>query len=182
MFIGPTASQSGAGGTELECNFPANIGQGPNPQFNCDISIVDDYSLSLACTGPEGELFYNSDNLWMKATRPVMNGEYCTNSQGYAGSQDNVDQFLNAYPDYWIWVMGQTTQINAIFTQHGTVKWKGSGGKPAAQKKKRENDEASLLALDEMQSMSDSAARHRHEHKGRAHARGWCILMRGFKP
>ena len=182
MFIGPTTSQSGAGGTKLECNFPVTIGQGPKSQPNCDISLVDGYSLSLACTGPGSESFGNSENLWTKATCPIVNGDYCTNSQGYAGSQDNVDQFFkNAYPDYRIWVTGQTTQNDAIFTQHGTVKCKVSGGKPSAKKGKRDND-VPMLALDEMHNVSDSGAHHRHKHKGRAHARGWRNLMRGIKP
>ena len=187
MYLGTSANPTG-GATKLECNFPVTLGSGPNPQANCDVSLVDGYSVSVACTGPGGEAFGSGTNYWTSGTPcPNVVGDTCKNDHGYDASQDSVDPFFKqAYPDYWIWVDGQTNQNDPNYQTTGTVKCTVSGGKPAsAKKEKRDGEEVTLGLLDdvlEARNVLESGIQRRHGHKGRAHARGLREIMGAVKP
>ena len=106
MFIAPNADTP-AGSTKLECFFPS---QGT---ANCDVSLVDGYSLSVACTTSKHSTptiggYYN---LWKDATgcedQSMVNQGICKNDKGYQGSQAAVTGLFQAATwngnNYCIW-------------------------------------------------------------------------------
>lgn len=90
--------------TELERSFPN--GQGQNTVPNCDISLVDGYSLNVACTIPGGSapIGYNGNlntysNSVGHACQSPKSGECCQNLQGpFVSSLDQVDPFFSPAP------------------------------------------------------------------------------------
>ena len=180
IFIGTEANPEG-GTTKLECTFNAN-------QPNCDISLVDGYSVSVACTAPGGQKFGSSVDLWSQ-TCPDVVGSTCKNTNGYAASQSDVAAFFQpAYPDYWIWVNGQTNSNDPTLTEVGTISCTVSNGKPSSQKEKREREEAARVALKEVKEhvmeprgLDELGIAKRHVHRARAHSRGLREMVGALK-
>ena len=76
MFIGPDANPGG-GSTKLECFFPTS------GSANCDVSIVDGYSLSLTCRpGGNGQVIGGGIDLWNTGACPKESGPNCINTVG----------------------------------------------------------------------------------------------------
>ena len=175
IFIGTEANPQG-GNTKLECAFNAN-------QPNCDISLVDGYSVSVACTAPGGRTFGSGIDLWSQGTCPDVVGSTCKNTNGYAAAQSDVAAFFQpAFPDYWIWVNGQTNSNNPPLTEVGTIKCTVSHGKPKSKKEKREGvDEAALKDVMEPRGLEDLGVKRTHVHKARAHPRGLREFMGALK-
>ena len=188
MFFGVVQNPAKCN-TELECNFPS--GQGQNTMPNCDISLVDGYSLNVACTipGSSAPIGYNGNlntysNSVGHACQSPKSGECCQNLQGpFVSSPDQVDPFFSPAADTCFIYQAKGTQsffTGSSITITCTVSPGYVGG--TTSKEKRENEEAPLLALDGLRNVSDSGVQHRHGHKGRAHARGLRDFMRGVKP
>ncbi|KAK3168899.1 hypothetical protein OEA41_005347 [Lepraria neglecta] len=173
MFFGVVQNPAKCN-TELECNFPN--GQGQNTMPNCDISLVDGYSLNVACTIPGGSapIGYNGNlnaysNSVGHACQSPKSGECCQNLQGPSvSSPDQVDPFFSPAADTCFIYQAKGTQsffTGSSITITCTVSPGYVGG--TSSKEKRENKEG---------------VQHRHGHKERAHARGLRDFMRGFKP
>lgn len=91
LFIGTEQTPVG-GNTKLECFFP-NTGKG-----NCDVSLVDGYSLSVECDIPGSHKVGGSKNLF-KTGKPCVDGSQlgrgiCKNDKGYAPQQNDVTPFF----------------------------------------------------------------------------------------
>ena len=103
MFIGP-GSSPGPGSTKLECFFPTS------GTANCDISLVDGYSLSVECNPSSGGTpIGGSVDLWTQGNGcPEEQDPNCINTNGYGASQGDVPQFfqpaVNSGNNYCIWV------------------------------------------------------------------------------
>ncbi|KAF2165291.1 hypothetical protein M409DRAFT_24142 [Zasmidium cellare ATCC 36951] len=85
-----TFSDPGPGATKLECFFPAT------GTANCDISLVDGYSVSVGCV-PAGDnqlIGSNQSLLGHGIPCPDQQGPYCINTEGYAPSQSDVLPFF----------------------------------------------------------------------------------------
>ena len=166
IFIGTEANPTG-GNTKLECAFNRNFP-------NCDISLVDGYSVSVACTAPGGQTFGSGIDLWSQGSCPHVAGSTCKNTNSYAAAQSAVDAFFQpAWPDYWIWVSGQSNSNNPPLTDVGTIKCTVSGGKPGGMKEKREGgDGGTLKDAVEARGLEDLGVERRHAHRARAHSRG----------
>ena len=104
MFIGPDANP-GPGSTKLECYFPTS------GEANCDVSLVDGYSLSVTCTA-ENQVIGGGVDLWSDGQpcldTSAQNQGICKNDLGYAATQDDVSAFfqpaVNNGNQYCIWV------------------------------------------------------------------------------
>ena len=103
-------------------------------------------------------------------------GSTCKNAKGYAPAQSDVASFFQpAYPDYWIWVNGQTNKNDPTLSTVGTVSCTVSHGKPSSKKAKREDDGAAGVALGDVmepRGLEDLGIAKRHAHRARAHSRG----------
>ena len=112
-------------------------------------------------------------------------GSTCKNANGYAASQSDVAAFFQpAYPDYWIWVNGQTNSNDPTLTEVGTIKCTVSNGKPSSKKAKREGDEAASVALKDVmepRGLEELGIAKRHVHRARAHSRGLRELVGALK-
>ena len=112
-------------------------------------------------------------------------GSTCKNANGYAASQSDVAAFFQpAYPDYWIWVNGQTNSNDPTLTEVGTIQCTISNGKPSSKKAKREGDEAAGVALKDVmepRGLEDLGIAKRHVHRARAHSRGLRELVGALK-
>lgn len=107
MFIAPV-SNTLPGSTKLECYFPTS------GTANCDISLVDGYSLSVTCvTGAKSGPIIGGDlNLWRTGAtcddQSLIEQGICKNDQGYAALQDDVSSFFKDATqngnNYCIWV------------------------------------------------------------------------------
>ena len=173
IFIGTDPNPFG-GTTKLECAFNAN-------QPNCDISLVDGYSVSVACTAPGGQKFGSGIDLWSQGTCPDVVGSTCKNTNGYAPAQSDVAKFFQpAFPDYWIWVSGQTNENNPPLKEVGTIKCMVSGGKPGGKKERREGGDE-LKDVVEARGLQDLSSKTRHKHGVRPHARGLREFMAALK-
>lgn len=90
MYIGPEPNP-GAGSTKLECFFPSS------GQSNCDVSLVDGFSLAVSCTSPDisntiggpRDLFNYNGNVC-----PDKVGPNCINTAGGGTDQSAVDGFF----------------------------------------------------------------------------------------
>ena len=92
MFIGPDANPS-AGSTKLECFFPRHGNKG-----NCDMSIVDGYSLSVTCTAGQVS-FGGPKDLWQTGKacqdKSQIGQGICKNTEGpHASKLSQVDPFF----------------------------------------------------------------------------------------
>lgn len=104
MFIGTTANPQG-GNTKLECKFPSA------GTANCDMSLVDGYSLSVTCKAG-GKTIGGGLDLWKTGAKCVdtslENQGMCKNDKGYAPNQGDVTQFFQKAiqngNQYCIWV------------------------------------------------------------------------------
>ena len=175
IFIGTEANPT-SGNTKLECTF--------NPKFpNCDISLVDGYSVSVACTAPGGQTFGSGIDLWSQGTCPNVVGSTCKNTKKYATAQSAVDAFFQpAWPDYWIWVSGQSHSNNPRLADVGTIKCTVSGGKPGGKKEKRKGrDGGTLKDVVEARGLEDLGVERRHAHRARAHSRGLGDVLGALK-
>ena len=112
-------------------------------------------------------------------------GSTCKNANGYAASQSDVASFFQpAYPDYWIWVNGQTNSNDPTLTDVGTIQCTISNGKPSSKKAKREGDEAASVALKDVmepRGFEELGIAKRHVHRARAHSRGLRELVGALK-
>ena len=107
-------------------------------------------------------------------------GSTCKNTNGYAASQSDVAAFFQpAYPDYWIWVNGQTNSNDPTLNEVGTISCTVSNGKPSSKKEKREREEAARGALKDVKEqimeprgLEELGLAKRHVHRVRAHSRG----------
>ena len=164
MFIG-TAQNPGAGNTKLECFFPAS------GLANCDISLVDGYSLSVACTLPGAASIGLSQNLWNNGNAcpgTVQNG-YCTNPNGYSAAITDVGAFFQpAISTCYIW---QFDGLDPEFSGPSTVTCTVSGSAPPSSYTKRDEAEVKDIALDALLGRDLHGARS-HAHKARRHGRG----------
>ena len=103
LFIGPNPNP-GPGSTKLECFFPTS------GTANCDISLVDGYSLSLICapSSSTGSFIGGTVDLWTEGNScPDKQGPNCINQNGYAPNQGDVNKFFQPAvqnQDYCIWV------------------------------------------------------------------------------
>ncbi|MCJ1275821.1 hypothetical protein MMC21_003624 [Puttea exsequens] len=91
LFIGTEQKPIG-GNTKLECFFP-HTGTG-----NCDVSVVDGYSLSVECDIPRYHKVGGSKNLF-KTGKPCVDKSQlgrgiCKNDKGYAPHQNDVTAFF----------------------------------------------------------------------------------------
>lgn len=134
MYIGTSAKPS-AGNTKLECYFPLD----PSQPSNCDVSLVDGYSLSVTCTmeGASQPQIGGSVNLWTSGTCPGgQKGGVCPNTKAYDAAQSDVDPFfqtgINAPNNYCIW--WACTQ-DSFFKTGTEIKCHVSAGTPAASKR-----------------------------------------------
>ena len=108
-------------------------------------------------------------------------GSTCKNTKGYAAKQSDVAKFFQpAFPDYWIWVSGQSNRNNPPLKEVGTIKCTVSGGKPGGKKEKREGHDE-LKDVVEARGLQDLSSKTRHVHKGRAHPRGLREFMAALK-
>lgn len=105
MYIGSEANP-GPGSTKLECFFPSS------GTANCDMSLVDGYSLSVKCDVPGHHSIGGNTNLWKTGKPCVDKSEegqgICKNDKGYAPHESDVTPFfqagINNGNDYCIWV------------------------------------------------------------------------------
>ncbi|KAL9130895.1 MAG: hypothetical protein Q9217_001045 [Psora testacea] len=105
MYIGSEA-EPGPGSTKLECFFPSA------GTANCDISLVDGYSLSVQCDIPNYHTIGGSTDLWKTGQPCIDKNEIgrgiCKNDQGYAANEMDVTPFFQAGINngnfYCIWV------------------------------------------------------------------------------
>ena len=90
MFIGTKANPQG-GNTKLECFFPTS------GTANCDMSLVDGYSLSVTCTAGS-QTIGGATDLWKTGKACVDSSEtgqgICKNDQGYAPAPGDVTPFF----------------------------------------------------------------------------------------
>ena len=101
IFIGTTPNPS-RGNTKLECFFPTS------GMANCDLSLVDGYSLSVACETTEGTIGGSVD-LWSDSTHcDHVDKSQCINDKGYRSAEMDVDAFFqpaiqngNSYCIWW---------------------------------------------------------------------------------
>ena len=104
MFIGPDPNP-GPGNTKLECFFPTS------GIANCDISLVDGYSLSVTCVAGQAVVGGNVD-LWTTGNScpdtSAQGSGICKNGQGYAAEQSDVSPFFQEAIEngnqYCVWV------------------------------------------------------------------------------
>ena len=134
MYIGSSANP-GAGNTKFECYFPTDSTQ----QSNCDVSLVDGYSLSVTCTmeGASQPQIGGDVDLWTSGTCPGGNqGGKCLNTKAYDAAQTDVDPFfqngLTSPNNYCIW--WACTQ-DSFFNTGTEIKCHVSAGTPAASKR-----------------------------------------------
>ena len=105
MFIGPDPNP-GPGSTKMECFFPSS------GVANCDMSLVDGYSLSVACgvSDRTTPIIGGIADLWSLGNCPDQQGPNCKNDNGYASNQSDVDAFFqpavqaSTANNYCIWV------------------------------------------------------------------------------
>jgi hypothetical protein len=103
LFIGPS-SNPGPGSTKLECFFPTS------GQANCDVSLVDGYSLSVTCTAGDVTVGGPID-LWTTGTpcpdTSAISQGICKNDNSYDSDQSDVDAFfqpaITGGNEYCIW-------------------------------------------------------------------------------
>ena len=108
-------------------------------------------------------------------------GSTCKNTNGYAPAQSDVAKFFQpAFPDYWIWVSGQTNENNPPLKEVGTIKCMVSGGKPGGKKERREGGDE-LKDVVEARGLQDLSSKTRHKHGVRPHARGLREFMAALK-
>ena len=95
MFIGSEKiipNVTPGGNTKLECFFPTS-GLG-----NCDMSLVDGYSLSMKCDLPENKHVGGTTDLWKTGKNCVDKSMekqgICINAQGNDGTQAPVTDFF----------------------------------------------------------------------------------------
>lgn len=91
MFVG-TEANPGGGNTKLECFFPTS------GTANCDISLVDGYSVAMECTPSGYASVGGGTDLWATG-EPCVDGSeegetICLNAEGYAASQSDVTAFF----------------------------------------------------------------------------------------
>ena len=91
MYVGTEKNPAG-GNTKLECFFPTS------GTANCDISLVDGYSVALKCTIAGHGSVGGSTDLWTTG-KPCVDGKeegetICLNDEGYAPSQSDVTPFF----------------------------------------------------------------------------------------
>ena len=193
MFIGTTPNP-GAGNTKLECFFPSGSG---SP--NCDISLVDGYSVSVQCTIPGAATIGlgPGTNLFNLGTCPeAVTDGFCKNTEGYSASINDVDKFFTpAKSTCYIW---QLDGLDPDFTGPATIDCTVSGGYTGSTNAKRdeeaaaaallergvteslEPEAAALVEKDVMESPEPGMAR-RHAHRRRGHTRGLMELLGGAK-
>lgn len=171
MFIGSSANPS-AGNTKLECFFPT-AGQG-----NCDVSLVDGYSLSVQCTLPGAATIglNSTQNLWNNndpCPGTVQDG-FCKNPNGYTAAITDVGAFFQpAIDTCYIW---QYDGLDPTFDGPSTIDCTVSGSAPPSSYTKRDDNEVEKVALDALESRNMDIARS-HTRKRRAHARALGQLM-----
>ncbi|CAD6586149.1 MAG: hypothetical protein ASARMPREDX12_002286 [Alectoria sarmentosa] len=104
MFVG-TQAHPGGGNTKLECFFPTS------GTANCDISLVDGYSVALQCEIEGAASVGGPTDLWATG-EPCVDGSeegetICLNAEGYAPKQSDVTAFfqkgLQNGNNYCIW-------------------------------------------------------------------------------
>ena len=189
IFVGTEANPS-AGNTKLECTFVEGSGVS-----NCDVSLVDGYSVSVACTAPSNVKFGSSVDLWtdtQSGACPDVVGSTCVNvNGGTASGQSDIAQFFQpAAPDDCIWhgcISGDNDPtLNA--TVPGLIKCTVSGGKASGTKSKREDEDSVGVALKdamehvmEPRELEDHGIALRHVHRARAHSRGLRELVGALK-
>lgn len=165
MWIGTSANPN-AGNTKLECFFPTS------GMANCDISLVDGYSLSVQCLLPDAATIGldSSQNLWdmNNACPGTVQDGYCTNPQGYAAAITDVDAFFQpAINTCYIWQYdGLDPEYAGPSTISCTVSGSAGPTTNSTTSKRDERSEAEILAV------RDNEAAHRRARKGRGHARG----------
>ena len=126
MYVG-TGASPGAGNTKLECFFPSS------GSSNCDVSLVDGYSLSVTCSAG-GQTIGGSTNFWntgKKCTDTSMESEgICKNDQGYSAAQSDVSSFfqqaITGGNQYCIWV---NCSQDYFFSASDDITCHVSGGK-----------------------------------------------------
>ena len=104
MFISPTPDTP-PGSTKLECYFPTS------GTANCDISLVDGYSLSVACQTANTPTIGGYTNLWSTGAwcddQSMVGQGICKNDKGYADTTGEVAWFfqngINNGNNYCIW-------------------------------------------------------------------------------
>lgn len=104
MYIGP-GTNPGPGSTKFECYFPTS------GTANCDMSLVDGYSLSVTCKA-SGQTIGGAIDLWTGSnacpdTSNETNG-ICKNDHSYDAAQSDVAAFfqpaITGGNQYCIWV------------------------------------------------------------------------------
>ena len=95
MFVGSEniiPNSTPGGNTKLECFFPTS-GTG-----NCDMSLVDGYSLSMKCDLPGGKHVGGTQNLWHTGApcqdKSMEKEGICKNDKAYVGTQGAVTEFF----------------------------------------------------------------------------------------
>ena len=107
MFIS-TGSDTPAGSTKLECYFPTS------GKANCDVSLVDGYSLSVTCHTAKWDTptIGGKVNLWKTGAgcedQSLKGSGICKNDKGYARREGGVSPFfqhaIQGDNNYCIWV------------------------------------------------------------------------------
>lgn len=95
MYVGSEKIIEGetpGGNTKLECYFPTS-GDG-----NCDMSLVDGYSLSMRCELPGNQHVGGTKDLWKTGKKcqdkSMEKQGICKNDKGYIGTQGAVTEFF----------------------------------------------------------------------------------------
>ena len=201
MYIGPnsnigTGSNAGPGNTKLECNWPLPQDVGNAGAIQCDVSLVDGYSLNVQCQagsaldpnsptsiGYPGNLNDNNPNA---CQAPDTTNGYCANKNGGTTSgQSGVDPYFDpAASTCYIWSNPPSPPLMSFLsgstgaTLDCTVSPGFAGG--SSSKKKRDGGEIARIALDDVlepRKLEDMGVLHGLSHKARAHARGMRMFV-----
>lgn len=161
MYIG-SFPNPGPNNTKLECFFPTS-GSG-----NCDISLVDGYSLSVNCSLPNAASIglTPAQNLWNSniACPGIVQDGYCSNPNGYDPAITDVGTFFQpAIDTCYIW---QLDGLDPEFAGPTSISCTVSGSAPPSSYGKR--GESVDVEID---AVGDARVVQRQARRNRTHAR-----------
>lgn len=178
MYVGTSGL---SGGTKFECTFLTD-------QANCDVSIVDGYSLSMSCSVPQANWqagpnpIGGTTDLFTKGSCPsgVSNG-ICPNPNGHDQAQPPGSSVNAFFTDEAFWYNDFVSeQVQYTGNPHMTCTVSGSSGASSKIKREANETEVSELKIREAMDMEVFGIRS-GAHKGRWHARELRNFARGSK-
>ncbi|KAK4694179.1 hypothetical protein P7C71_g3364, partial [Lecanoromycetidae sp. Uapishka_2] len=167
IWIGSSPNPN-AGNTKLECFFPTS-GMG-----NCDVSLVDGYSLSVQCDLPDAATIGldSTQNLWNNGNPcpgTVQDG-YCTNPNGYSDAITDVAAFFQpAIDTCYIW---QYDGLDPEYAGPSTINCTVSGSAPPSSYTKRDETVVEEIAVRDMEVAREPVQRKRALRRGMRAVRG----------